>query len=118
MKSRGAGGLNPMRRISWMLAAAVAILVVAFQVSAQTAAQAPATAPNHAPGQAASKAPTLEETQFLKTAEVFVRKLFGWGPDFQLKLGPLSNSPAPDFYLVPIQVTFNGTADTGILYIS
>src|SRR5271169_1555629 len=68
--------------------------------------------------QAPAQYPSSEEAQFLKTAEVFVRNLFAWGPDFQVKLGPRSNSPAPDYYLVPVQVTFNGTSDTGVLYIS
>jgi protein-disulfide isomerase len=115
-----------MRRFSWSMVAAVAILMVAFPAHAQTAApvpapapgQAPTQAPAHTPAQAAPQAPSAEEAQFLKNAEVFVRKLFGWGPDFQVKLGPLSKAPAPDYYLVPVQVTFSGTSDTGVLYIS
>ncbi len=71
-----------------------------------------------APSQTPAQSPSAEEAQFLKTAEVFVRKLFAWGPDFQVKLGPLSLSPAQDFYLMPVQVTVSGQADNGVLYIS
>jgi protein-disulfide isomerase len=59
-----------------------------------------------------------DEAQFLKNSEAFVRKLFAWGPEFQVKLGPTAQSPAPDYYLVPVQITFKGQADTGVLYIS
>jgi len=107
-----------MQRISWILAAAVAIMVVPFRVHAQSAASAPAPPAAQAPAQPAAPAPSPEEAQFLKNAEVFARKLFGWGPDFQVKLGPLSKAPAPDYYIVPVLVTFSGTSDTGVLYIS
>ncbi|MGH9746372.1 MAG: DsbA family protein [Candidatus Acidiferrales bacterium] len=68
----------------------------------------------------ASQAPALspEEAQLLKSAEAFIRKLFAWGADFQVKLGPLTQSPAPDFYRVPILVTFNGQTDAGEVFIS
>jgi hypothetical protein len=67
---------------------------------------------------APTQTPPADEAQFLKNSEVFVRKLFAWGPEFQVKLGPTSQSPAPDYYLVPVQITFNGQSDTGVLYIS
>lgn len=84
------------------------------QGTVQTPAQPPLQTPSQPPAQAGSP----EEAQFLKNAEVFVRKLFAWGPDFQVKLGPLSQSIAPDFYTVPVQVNVSGQADSGVLYIS
>jgi protein-disulfide isomerase len=120
--SNGSGGFILMQRISLGLATAVAILTAAFASFAQTAGQSPSQAPGQAsgqpPAQAAAQNPSADQAQFLKTAEVFVRKLFAWGPDFQVKLGPLEKSPAPEYYLVPVQVTFSGTSDTGVLYIS
>jgi protein-disulfide isomerase len=68
------------------------------------------------PAPAAS--PGSDQAQLLKTAEVFVRKLFGWGTEFNVKLGPLKQSAASDFYLVPIEVTVNDRTDTGEVYIS
>jgi protein-disulfide isomerase len=94
-----------MWRISYFLVV-LAILTAEFPAFAQTSASAPA---QNAPA---------DEAQYLKNVEPFVRKLFAWGPDFQLKLGPTSQSPAPDYYLVPVQVTFGGQSDTGVLYIS
>ena len=59
-----------------------------------------------------------DQAQLLKTTEAFVRDLFGWGADFKVKLGPLKQSDASDFYVVPIEVTFNDQTDTGEVYVS
>lgn len=92
-----------MRRISYPLVA-VALLTAVFPALGQT----PAPAQN----------PPADESQLLKNSEGFVRKLFAWGPEYQVKLGPVSPSPAPDYYLLPLQITFGGQSDTGVLYIS
>ena len=54
----------------------------------------------------------------LKSAEAFVRTLFAWGPDFQVKLGPLEQSTTPDFYRVPLVVTYNGHSESGDVFMS
>lgn len=59
-----------------------------------------------------------DQSQLLKSSEAFIRNLFTWGPEFQVKVGPLAPSPAPDFYTVPIEVTVNGQTDRGTVYIS
>lgn len=59
-----------------------------------------------------------EQAQILKTTEAFVRRLFGWGPDFKLNVGPLKPSATGDFYTVPIEVTLNGRTDNGEVYVS
>lgn len=70
------------------------------------------------PPAAAGASASPQEAQLLKTSEAFIRKLFAWGPAFQVKLGPLGPSDAPEFYSVPLQVTFNGQSDSGVLFIS
>jgi protein-disulfide isomerase len=92
-----------MRRFSYQLFA-LGLLAVASPSFAQMVAPA--------------QNPPADEAQILKNSEAFVRKLFAWGPEFQVKLGPASQSPAPGYYLVPVQITFGGQSDTGVLYIS
>lgn len=58
------------------------------------------------------------EAAILKSSEAFVRTLFAWGPDFAVKLGPLSQSATPDFYRVPLQVTYKGQTEAGEVYVS
>jgi len=54
----------------------------------------------------------------LKTTESFVRELFAWGPNIPVKLGPLKQSAAADFYDVPVKVTLQGHVETGDVYVS
>ena len=47
-----------------------------------------------------------------------MRELFAWGPDFKVRLGPMTPSVSPDFYNVPIQITMGGRTDFGMVYVS
>ncbi|MGH9715781.1 MAG: DsbA family protein [Candidatus Acidiferrales bacterium] len=68
--------------------------------------------------------PSAQETvpgnheRLLKSTESFVRELFAWGPNVPVKLGPLTQSAASDFYDVPVQVTLQGHVETGDVYVS
>ena len=59
-----------------------------------------------------------DQTQLQKTTEAFVRKLFAWGPDYTVKLGPFTQSLSPDFYQVPLTVTIHEQSDTGTVFVS
>jgi protein-disulfide isomerase len=87
--------------------AAFAFTVLASVESAQT------TQPQHS-----APAASAADQQLLRNTENFLRNLFAWGPTFQVDLGPLSPSPSPDFYTVPIKVTVSGQSDTGTVYVS
>ena len=77
------------------------------------------TAQPAAPASAAmSPAPTPEQAQLLKSSEAFLRNLFAWGPDYKIELGPLGPSASPDFYSLPLQVTFNGQKEGGTVFVS
>ncbi len=53
-----------------------------------------------------------------KRVEDFLRKWYAWGPDFQLKIGPVKPSPAGDLYEVPVVVTAQGGSDDAIVYVT
>lgn len=53
-----------------------------------------------------------------KRVEDFLRKWYAWGPDFQLKIGPVKPSPAGDLYEVPVSVTAQGGSDTAVVYVT
>ena len=78
----------------------------------------PARALAQSASASATSASAPDQDQLLKATEAFVRDLYAWGPDYQVKVGPLSPSPAPEFYKVPIQVTYKGQSDSGELYVS
>jgi protein-disulfide isomerase len=58
------------------------------------------------------------QEQVSQSVEAFLRNYFAWGPTFQVKLGPFTDASAPGFYEVPVQVTFGGQSDTGLVYVS
>jgi protein-disulfide isomerase len=87
-----------------------AVLVAAIPCVAQVA-PAPAKA-------SASTDVRSDQSHLLKASEAFVRELFAWGPNVQVKLGPLSPSAAADFYMVPIEVTLNHQTESGDVYVS
>src|SRR5271156_7160168 len=62
---------------------------------------------------ASAAAPSADQTKVLQSTEAFVRNLYAWGPEFKIRLGPMTPSASPDFYLVPIQGTINYQTDSG-----
>ena len=65
------------------------------------------------PAQASPASGSIE-----KRVEDFLRKWYAWGPDFQLKIGPVKPSPAGDLYEVPVVVTAQGGSDDAIVYVT
>lgn len=68
--------------------------------------------------QNSTAASSSDQSQLLHSSEVFIRNLFTWGPEYKLKLGPLSPSPSPDFYQLPIEVTIKDQNEKGIFFVS
>jgi len=107
----------PYRR--WLAWVALSI-TASLPCFAQSPSQ-PGATPNS--GAATGTAPAASggvanEAAILKSSEAFVRTLFAWGSDFQVKLGPLSQSTTPDFYRVPLQVTYKGQTEAGEVFVS
>jgi protein-disulfide isomerase len=86
----------------------LALLVICFVLIALTSrAQTPRPT-----------SPPPNELQLIHSCEQFVRNLFSWGAEYKLKLGPLSPSAAPDFYSLPIEVTYKGQSENATFYVS
>lgn len=94
--------------------ATLALLIIGFAASF---AAAPCLAQSSAQPSASTPVPA-NESQLLKSTEAFLRNLFAWGPQFSVKLGPLAPSASPDFYTVPVRVTYTGQTDEGTVYVS
>jgi protein-disulfide isomerase len=91
-----------------MVVCALAIFLVTLSNAAQKT-EAPATARSGS---------SAEHAELMKSTEGYLRKLFAWGDDYKLKLGPATQSMVPDFYLIPLQVTVNDQTDSGEVYVS
>jgi protein-disulfide isomerase len=91
-----------MRRLLLILVGAISLVLSCCRAQAQSA---PST---QLPDQA----------QLIHSAEVYIRNYFTWGPEYKLKLGPLSASPSPDFYQMPIEVTIKDQTEKATFYVS
>lgn len=90
-----------MRRLAWLVGCAVGLAV----------------APSRAQQPAKAATPPVQ-SELIHSSEAFIRNLFTWGPEYKLKLGPLSDSPAAGFYSLPIEVTYNGQTERATFYVS
>jgi protein-disulfide isomerase len=89
------------------------LLVSAGRASAQASAPAPVP-----PQTSTTSQSNLLKPDDLKRIDKYLRNLFAWGPDFQLKLGTIVPSPSPEIYEIPIEVTANGQTDGGSVYVT
>lgn len=105
----------PQRLMTFISFLAIALTVSISSGSALAQTAAPAPAPPHASPAAQSN---LLKPEAIKSIEKYLRNLFAWGPDFQLKLGTVVPSPSPEIYEIPIEVTTNGQTDTGSIFVT
>jgi protein-disulfide isomerase len=61
---------------------------------------------------------SADQARLIQPTEAFIRELFGWGPNIKVTLGPFAQSPAADFYTVPIEIMLNGQKENGDVYVS
>jgi protein-disulfide isomerase len=107
------GGLAAMFR-RFVALGAFSVVLAVLPCAAQTSKPAETTA---SPSQVHA-APTPEQANLLKVTEAFARKLFAWGPDVKVQLGPLTQSAAANFYTVPVEITVQDHKESGELFVS
>ena len=75
-------------------------------------------------GQAKASASKSTDSQAAKTGspqarvEAYLRNLYAWGPDFDVKVGPPKPSPIPDLLELSVTVSMGGQSDTATVYVS
>jgi protein-disulfide isomerase len=66
-----------------------------------------------------SAAPKSSGPETLETRiEKYLRNLYAWGPDFEVKVGTPKPSPISDLLEVPITISKDGQSDTASVYVS
>jgi protein-disulfide isomerase len=98
----------------------LALLCFALSPDAQMNAQTPGAArpsnpspPAQPPSTPAAKPGSLEDK-----IEKYLRNMYAWGPQYEIKLGPTKSSPIPDLLEIPVTVELNGQSDMAIVYVS
>jgi len=101
-----------------MKSRALAVLVGGLCVILAALAQNPAGT-----DRVASPTPTAELTPaaalvLQQRAQDYLRTLYAWGPDFQVKAGDVKQSPVADLYEISIEVSLQGESDTAVVYVT
>jgi protein-disulfide isomerase len=50
--------------------------------------------------------------------EKYLRNLYAWGPEYEIKVGTIKPSPIPDLLEVPVSVSMAGQGDTAVVYVN
>jgi len=80
-------------------------------------AQAPSSKEMPPASKPADSSSTKQET--LETrVEQYLRNLYAWGPDFEVKVGPAKPSPVGDLLEVRVTVSMAGQSDTATMYVT
>ena len=85
----------------------VLVLAAILNLTVAARAQTPAAPPS-----------SSDQAHLSTTIESFLRNLFSWGPDFQIKLGPYKDATIPGYYEVGIEVKYKDQNQTGVVYAS
>jgi len=51
-------------------------------------------------------------------AQDFLRLLYAWGSDFEVKAGAVKPTPIPDLYEINVQVTLQGDSESALVYVT
>jgi protein-disulfide isomerase len=70
------------------------------------------------PSPAQAPAPAEKSGPIEKRVEDYLRKAYALGPTFQVKVGPVKQSPAGDLYEVPVEVTAQEGSQSAVVYVT
>ncbi len=94
----------------------LSVLSLLFSSAALAQTSPRAAARNTSPAGAALAPEAAARLQ--KRAEDFLRNLYAWGPEFDVKAGQPAPSPIPGLYQINVQVTLQDQSDSATVYVT
>jgi protein-disulfide isomerase len=98
----------------FLLTAFLFLGVFQLLIHAQTAPTAKEKAPSAKQDDSTKPKPGSVEAR----VEKYLRNLYAWGPEYEIKTGPTKPSPIPDLLEMPVTVSKEGQSDTATVYVS
>ena len=96
----------------------LALLCAGFCVTLAMLAQNLAgTSPQISATQPAELTPAAA-TMLQQRAQDYLRNLYAWGPDFQVKAGPVKQSEVADLYEITIEVSIQGESESAVVHVT
>jgi protein-disulfide isomerase len=91
----------------------------AIAVLARTSPGTSPQPPSAQSGQASTEEiPSATATMLQHRAEDFLRNLYAWGPEFEVKAQGLKPSVLPELYEITVEVSLHGQSDSAVVYIT
>ena len=101
-----------------MKSRALAVLFVGLCLTLPTLAQNPARTNQQGTASPPPELSPAAATAIQQRAQEFLRKLYAWGPDYQVKTGPVKPSIMTDLYEVGVEVSLRGESESAVVYVS
>jgi protein-disulfide isomerase len=107
-----------MNRKPWFLIVSLTLLILLPEVRtyAQTSGTNTAKSPKVSGKSSTAQSSKPEDVE--DTVIKYLRNMYAWGPEFDLKVGAVKQSPIPDLLEMPVTVAIQGKSDTAIVYVS
>lgn len=105
-----------------MRARLLALFLIVFCATRLASAQAGATGNKSAQSPVAQvsigKLPAATVTMLQKRSEDFLRKIYAWGPEFEVKAGEVKPSPITELYEITLDVRLKDQSDSETVYVT
>src|SRR5579872_809682 len=107
--------LNPAFQIALLAALCCGVISVP-----RMSAQVPAAVPSQSSAPSAqSPAPSTPKPGSVEDkVEKYLRNMYAWGPQYEIKLGPTKPTPIPSLLQIAVTVGLQGQSDTAIVYVT
>jgi protein-disulfide isomerase len=87
-------------------------------ITIHTKAQTTAAGSTKTPSKRAPSSSTPKQGVLENRVEKYLRNLYAWGPEFEVKIGPAKPSPVPDLLEAPVTVSSRGQSNNAVVYVS
>jgi protein-disulfide isomerase len=101
-----------------MKSRALVLLFAGLCVTLATLAQNPAGASLQSSSAQPAELTPAAATILQQRAQDYLRNLYAWGPDFQVKAGPVKHSALADLYEISIEVSIKGESESAVVYVT
>jgi protein-disulfide isomerase len=96
----------------------VAMIIFATAFAYRTPAQSVSGNKTVAEPKQPTSSPSPKQDPIESRVEKYLRNVYAWGPQFEVKVGPTKQSPVPDLLEIPLTISMGGQSDNAIVYVT
>jgi protein-disulfide isomerase len=96
----------------------LAMIIFAIAFAYRTPAQSTSGNKTAAEPKRPTSSPSPTQDTIESRVEKYLRNVYAWGPQFEVKAGPTRQSPVPDLLEIPLTISMDGQSDNAIVYVT